>query len=60
MFALLCWIQILFWQKTEGSNEIIEWEKLILIEMITHCVNVDPLGVDVPEGFIPILVHVSF
>ena len=29
--------------------------KLILIEIIAHCVNAN-----VPEGFIPILVHISF
>ena len=29
--------------------------KLISIEIIAHCVNAN-----VPEGFIPILVHVSF
>ena len=37
------------------ADEIIEWEKLILIDMIAYCVNAN-----VPEGFIPILVHVSF
>ena len=37
------------------ADEIIEWEKLILIDMFAYCVNVN-----VPEGFIPILVHVSF